>query len=204
MTLKEYLTCDNQDELTRRLMKLDASIMALHKNGFYVVNFDVNNIQLYNEELTLSSFNNKIDYLNSGINPNGDKKDIVELCAVGICAYNGFNTFYTNKEFLAYLFENLPIFKDNGRIPTDIYEYYKSVLMEGNIDYLNNYIFKKNNNLSSGNSQSSSNAYKLTKSTAIGRAFAEKNESAYVSVLIIPAIMVLVYLVIFVTTMIMN
>ena len=127
MTLKEYLTCDNQDELTRRLMKLDASIMALHKNGFYVVNFDVNNIQLYNEELTLSSFNNKIDYLNSRINPNGDKKDIVELCAVGICAYNGFNTFYTNKEFLAYLFENLPIFKDNGRIPTDIYEYYKSV-----------------------------------------------------------------------------
>lgn len=200
ISLREYLSCDNQEELTEKLMKLDSSIMSLHQNGFYIVNFDPNNIKLYNGELTLQSFQNKVDYINSGINANGDKRDILELCAIGICAYNGFKTFYANKEFIAYLMDHLVIFKENGRIPAEMYDYYRSVLVDGNIDYLNNYMFKKDNNISENNSQVSSNAYRLSKSTAIGRSFVDK-EAAYVNVLLLPAIMVLIYCLVLVFAM---
>lgn len=199
VNLKEYLTCDSKEELTERLMNLDLSIMALHQNGFYVVNFDANNIKLYNGELNLASFNNKIDYLNSGINVDGDKKDILEMCAIGICAYNDFSSFYTNKEFLAYLIANFETFVNDKKIPKEIANYYHSVLIDGNIDYLNNYIFKKNNENAS-NSQVSSNSYRLSKSTAIGRSFVDK-EAAFVNVLLIPAVLVLIYLVFLVVTM---
>ena len=71
MNLKDYLNCSDKEELTEHLKKLDLSIMALHQNGFYIVSFDPNNIMLYNGELTLASFKDKIDYLNSGLNNNG-------------------------------------------------------------------------------------------------------------------------------------
>ena len=194
ISLREYLTDCSKDELIDRLMRLDASIMALHKKGFYVVNFDANNIMLYNNELSFSSFNDKIDYLNSGINLNGDKKDILEMCAIGICAYNNFNSFYTNKEFLAYLIANFDVFRENGNIPSNMIDYYHDVFVNGNIDYLNNYVFKKNYDNAS-NSQVSSNSYRLSKSTAIGRAYDDR-DSAFVNVLILPALIALVYLII--------
>ena len=197
LTLKEYLLDCSTDELTERLMNLDASIMALHQNGFFVVNFDANNIKLYNGELSLSSFNDKIDYISSGFNSNGDKQDILEMCAVGICAYNGFTNFYTNKEFLAYLISNFDKFSNNGKIPSEMLEYYESVLVNGNIDYLNNFMFKKKNENANSN-QVLGNSNRLSKSTAIGKAFDNNRENAYVSVLILPALMVLIYFVILV------
>ena len=197
ITLKEYLLDCSIDELFERLMKLDASIMALHQNGFFIVNFDANNIKLKDNELSLSSFNGKIDYLNSGYNLNGDKQDILEMCAIGICAYNGFTSFYTNKEFLAYLISNFDTFSSNGKIPKDMLEYYESVLINGNIDYLNNFMYKKKNENANSN-QVMGNSNRLSKSTAIGRAFDNSRESAYVSVLIIPALAVLIYFVILV------
>lgn len=196
VTLKDYLMCEDSEELTEKLMKLDASIMALHKQGFYIVDFDANNIKLYNNELSLASFNNKIDYLNSGINLNGDKKDILEMCAIGICAYNNFTSFYTNKEFLVHLMNNFDAFSENGKIPPLMLEYYRSVLLEGNIDYVNNFIYKKENN-NVGNQEVSSNSYRLSKSTAIGRSFVDK-ENAFVNVLLIPSVLVLIYLLIIV------
>lgn len=197
ITLKEYLLDCSIEELFERLMKLDASIMALHQNGFFIVNFDANNIKLKDNELSLSSFNGKIDYLDSGYNLNGDKQDILEMCAIGICAYNGFTSFYTNKEFLAYLISNFDTFSSNGKIPKDLLEYYESVLINGNIDYLNNFMYKKKNENANSN-QVMGNSNRLSKSTAIGRAFDNSRESAYVSVLIIPALAVLIYFVILV------
>ena len=195
ISLREYLTSCSKDEIKECLMKLDASIMALHEiRRLYVVNFDANNIKLYNGELNLSSFNDKVDYLDSGINTNGDKKDILEMCAIGICAYNGFTTFYTNNQFLAYLVSNFDTFSENGNIPEDMLEYYQDVLVNGNIDYLNNYIYKKEN-ANANSSQVSSNGYRLSKTTAIGKAFVDK-EAAYVNILLIPALAVLIYLII--------
>ena len=72
-----------------------------------------------------------------------DKKDILEMCAVGICAYNGFTSFYTNNEFIAYLISNFDTFSHNGNIPDSILEYYQSVLVNGEFDYLNNLCQRK-------------------------------------------------------------
>lgn len=195
LTLKDYLLDCPTEDLKERLIKLDASIMALHNNGLYIVNFDANHIKLYNDELSLASFNDKIDYLDSGINPNGDKHDILEMCAIGICAYNKFTIFYTNDEFLKYLASNFDAFCNNGKIPKEMLEYYESVLINGNIDYLNNYLYKKQNE-NANNNQVLGNSNRLSKSTAIGRAFDNSREAAYVSVLILPALIVLIYFVI--------
>lgn len=195
VNLKEYLLNCSEEELTTSLTKLDASIMALHHAGYYVVGFDANNIKVYDGEFSLASFNDKIDYLDSGINTHGDKKDILEMCAIGICAYNKFSSFYINKEFISYLISNFDTFAHNGKIPPEMIEYYRSVLVDGEIDYLNNYLYKKQNTNASDN-QVLGNTNRLTKSTAIGRAFSER-EAAYVNVLLLPAVVVLILVIIF-------
>jgi len=200
ITLKEYLLDCSQEELVSRLMKLDASIMALHQNGFFIVNFDPNTIKLYNGELNLSSFKGKIDKIGSGYDDNGAKQDILKMCSIGICAYNGFTVFYTNKEFLAYLISEFDKFCNNGRIPKEMFEYYEDVLINGNIDYLNNFMFKKKNE-NADNTQVMGNSNRLSKSTAIGRAFDPNREAAYVNVLIIPALMVLIYFIILIISL---
>lgn len=194
ITLKEYLLDCSSEDLCERLMKLDASIMALHQNGFFVVNFDPNHIKLYNGELSLFSFNGKIDRIDSGYNDNGTKQDILEMCAIGICSFNKFSEFYTSKEFITNLIVEFDRYCNNGNIQENMVEYYQDVLINGNIDYLNNFMLKKANQ-SSSNTQSRGNNYQKTYSTAIGKAFSDK-EAAYVNVLIIPALIVLIYFVI--------
>ena len=188
MSLTEFLSNCTPEELTERLLLLDKSMMELHQHGYFVVG-NLLDIDVIDEKITLESFKNKVDYLNSGYNENGDKKDILEMCAIGVCAYNRFQTFYTNREFLSYLMENFEMFLENGRIPEDVAEYYQTIFVNGNVDYMNSYLDKKNN---SGKGNNKQRVY--TKSTAIGRAFADK-EAAYANVLLIPSILVLMYLI---------
>lgn len=188
MSLTEFLSNCTPEELTERLLMLDKSIMELHQNGYYVVS-NLLDIEVIDGQITLESFKNKIDYLNSGYNDNGDKKDIMEMCAIGVCAYNRFQTFYSNNEFLKYLSENFDLFLENGNIPEDIAKYYELVFVNGNIDYMNSYFAK--DNVGKGNNKE--RVY--VKSTAIGKAFADK-EAAYANVLLIPAMVVLVYLIV--------
>lgn len=127
---------------------------------------------------------------NGGFNPHGDKKNILEMCAIGICAYNHFETYYTSREFINFLIDNLDMYLENGNIPSFMKEYYIDVFLRGNIDYLNNFLLKyETKNGGKGNSKV------YTKSTAVGRAFSEK-EAAYTNILLIPAIIVLVLLII--------
>ena len=109
MMLIDYFNGKDKDTITDRLIILDKSIMDLHNNGLFVVG-DLANINVINDEITLASFKNKVDYINSGYNDNGVKKDILELCAIGICAYNDFNVLYTSKEFISYLIDNIDKF----------------------------------------------------------------------------------------------
>ena len=187
MSLTEFLSNCTPEELTERLLMLDKSIMELHQNGYYVVS-NLLDIAVNDGQITLASFKDKVDYLNSGYNDNGDKKDIMEMCAIGVCAYNRFQAFYCNNEFLKYLSENFDLFLENGNIPDDIAKYYELVFVNGNIDYMNSYFAK--DNVGKGNNK----ARVYVKSTAIGKAFADK-EAAYANVLLIPAMAVLVYLI---------
>lgn len=188
MKLAEYLKSNNKNELTDKLLKLDASIMALHENGYYVVSMDPNNMELYGNEITLQSFRDKIDRIDSGFNDQGKLKNILELGAIGVCAYNNLKTYYINSQFLQYLMENFDLFK-NG-IPEEMRPYYENIFA-GNLEYMNSYIFNKNNP-EANDRQSSRAAAAKTKSTAIGRSFAE-TERAFVNVLLIPSMIVLGY-----------
>lgn len=192
--LIDYFKSKNSSLITDRLILLDKSIMDLHNSGFYVVG-DLSDIQIVNNEITVASFKNKIDYLNSGYNENGKKKDIIELCAIGICAYNHFDKLYTSKDFISYLIDNLDMFLENGNIPKYMKEYYIDVFLRGNVDYVNNFLLKHDN----GKGNIKSRVY--TKSTAVGRALMGE-DAAYVNVLILPSILALIIIVFLVSYMV--
>lgn len=191
MKLKDFLNNLDRKELTDMLILFDKSIMELHQNGFFVVS-DMSDIEVIDNQITLASFKNKVDYLNSGYNVNGDKQDILEICAIGVCAYNRFERYFTNKDFISYLIDNLEMFLENGNVPKIMQEYYIDVFARGNVDYLNNFLLKHDNKENSGKN----NNRVYTKSTAVGKALAEK-ENAYANVLLLPALLFLVGLIVF-------
>ena len=196
MTIKDYLSHVPNDEITNRLLLIDRRLYELHQSGFYVV-CNIAEIEIFNDDVTLASFKNKVDYLNSGFNPHGDKQDILELSAIGICAYNHFDKYYSSKEFIKYLMDNLEHFISNGKVPRAMQEYYVEVFGRGNVIYLNVYLINTNvdinaKQIESDGGRGSSMVKSL--STAEGRAFADK-EAAYVKVLLLPSILVLVYLI---------
>ena len=190
MTVKDYLSHVPNDEIMNRLRILDQSIYELHQNGYFVV-CNISDIDIINNEVLLASFKDKVDYLNSGYNSNGDKQDILELCSIGVCAFNHFDKYYSSREFISYLIDNLEKFINNGKVPKIMQEYYLDVFGRGNISYLNDFI-EKNKDLSGGEGRNK--GVVKTKSTAVGRAFATKDEG-YVKVLLLPSIIVLVYLI---------
>lgn len=193
MKLRDYLVNISTEELTERLKYLDKAICELHQNGYYVVG-DLADIEIINDEITLASFKDKIDYIDSGFDENAVNSDILELCSIGICAYNKLSVLHTSKEFISYVIENVEMFLEHGNIPSIMQEYYIDVFNRGNVDYLNNYL-SKNSEVNEGNGLSNSRgAY--TKSTAVGRALSEKDNAAFASVLIFPALMALAYIVI--------
>ena len=199
MTIKEYLSHIPNDEITNRLRYIDQSLMELHQHGYYVV-CNIAEIEIIDNIVTLASFKDKVDYLNSGINPNGDKQDILELCAIGICAYNHFDKFYSTPQFIENLIDNLDLYIDNGKVPKHMRGYYVDVFIRGNVIYLNVYLLStdidynaKQISESEGRDRGKTKVY----ATDVGRALSNKdNEAAFANVLIIPSIIALIYLII--------
>ena len=175
------------DELTERLIYLDRKLMELKDSGKYYVG-DLADIEIINGEVTIESFKNKYDYLKSGYNINGDYENIIQLCAIGICAYNKLSVLHTSKDFINYVINNIEMFLEHGNIPNIMQEYYINVFDRGKIDYLNNFL--RDNEPKEQGRGNTRGAY--TKSTAVGRALTEK-DSAFVSVLVLPAMLALIY-----------
>ena len=190
MKLREYLLNVSKDELTKRLQYLDKAICELHENGYFVVG-DLADIEIINDEITMESFKDKIDYLKSGYNINGDRGDILELCSIGICAYNELSVLHTSKEFIEYVIENVEMFLEHGDMPSIIQEYYIDVFNRGNVGYLNDFIAKNSKKDENGRNNGLGS---YTKTTAVGKALADKDNAAFVSVLILPALLAFVYM----------
>ncbi len=191
MKLREYLMNISKDELTERLKYLDKAIHELHDNGYFVVG-DLADIEIINNEITLDSFKDKIDYLKSGFNINGDRKNILELCSIGICAYNKLSVLHTSKEFIDYVIENVEMFLEHGDMPSIIQEYYIDIFNRGNVSYLNDFIAK--NEVSKDGNSNNNHLGAYTKATSVGRALAEKENGAFVSILVLPALLTLLYI----------
>lgn len=159
----------SSDELTSRLVEMDLQLMQKHKENQYANN----------------------SWMDT--NSNQDKKiDIVGLCVIGICMYNRLSNYnIRSTEFINYVIENLEMFLEHGNIPSFMQEYYIDVLNRGNVDYLNNFILKHGYDNEEGRGKGIG-AY--TKSTAVGRAFSEKDNMAFASVLVLPALLALAYI----------
>ena len=225
--LRNYLMNISKEELTQRLKYLDKAISELHESGYYVVG-DLADIDIINDEVTIDSFKDKIDYLNSGINTKGKNKDILQLCCIGICAYNKLSVLHTSKDFIVYVIDNVEMFLEHGDMPSIMQEYYIDVFNRGEVDYLNNFL-SKNYDKSSSTRENSKGSYQKVLSTEAGRRFSQKEDNivdisnyqkdeddllkpydeetpvgksfskqksaAYASVLLLPALLALIYIV---------
>ena len=217
-SLSDYLlSSENQQELIKRLVEIDMFLKYLHHNKkMYIFSFDPDSITLYDNKLTMQSFHDKINYLNEYYkgteyyDQDGIKNDIVamtddieELSAAGICAFNRIKI-ATSKPMRDYIKTNLALFNANNQIPSEIYDYYADIFENENLEYLADYLQKVMEE--KGNDKNNKKGRIYSYSTAIGRALSENKEenAAFVSVLIIPGIMVLIYLVIIVIAMIIK
>ena len=223
MKLRDYLMNISKEELTERLKYLDKAISELHNNGYYVVG-DLADIEIIDNQVKLESFKDKIDYLNSGINENGRNKDILELCSIGICAYNKLSVLHTSREFIEYVIDNVEMFLEHGDMPSIIQEYYIDVFNRGKVDYLNSFLLKHGKDNSDGESLRNSkilvkrnsnyieqndeydNVISLDdyrnvdiikphlEDTDVEKRLGKKDNAAYASVLLLPALLVLIYI----------
>ncbi len=222
LKLRDYLMNISTEELTKRLKYLDKAIQELHDSGYYVVG-DLADIEILNNEITLESFKDKIDYLNSGINENGKNKNILELCSIGICAYNKLSVLHTSKDFIVYVIDNVEMFLEHGNIPGIMQEYYIDVFNRGKVDYLNEFLLRHlEYDNSNGNNLGNGKVY--TKKNAAGAIYAGEKDNirniddyrnddigkpytgqtgvsrslnksaAFASILLLPALLALIYL----------
>lgn len=192
MNLYDYLRDigDNQIELTNILIQLDKALAYLHSQGFCIYDFEPKKIILYDNKITLNSFKGILNKLN--INPNAKQINIYQLAKIGLFAYNKIpvdgNMNLNHYKFLqSYLQE----FNKRGQIPQEIYEYYQDIILNSNIMYLNDYLLQKQQET---NANQNSNVKRKTKTTAIGQALAN-NEAAYISILYLPTLATLIYLI---------
>ena len=221
--LRDYLMNISKEELTERLKYLDKAISELHENGYYVVG-DLADIDIINDEVTIESFKDKIDYLNSGINEQGKNKDILQLCCIGISAFNKLSVLHTSKDFIVYVIDNVEMFLEHGNMPSFMQEYYIDVFNRGKVDYLNSFLAKMYDKTGSTRENSKGSYQKelanaagrafsqkeeednyqkndddLTKpyedETSIGKSFSQQKTAAFASILLLPALLALIYIV---------
>lgn len=200
MKVREYLNLKNIDELTRRLVYLDTVICDLHKKGYYMV-MELADVEVFEEGITLASFNNRLDYINSGLNYNGheENRDFLQLCVLGLCAYSGVTPLRMSREFIESVVADCN--PKNGGIskylsadmPEYMREYYKDVFTRNNLDSLTNFmdIYYKQDDGGLG--------YQKKLATQQGKeyakALAEQNEkTGFASILLLPALLTLIYI----------
>ncbi len=177
------------DELTIILIQLDSSLKYIHEHGYCVTNFDPKKIIVINGHITPNSFRDVISYNNY---ENAATFNIFQFSKIGLLSYNNLPPdTIMNQEHFNYLRENLDKYNQNGYIPKEIFEYYQEIFLNLHIDYLNNYLVKKQQEKQSNQNN---NSIRKSLATDIGRAFVDKNEAAFLQVLFIPSIIALTYL----------
>ena len=198
MYLREHFSqLKSQDEITMELRRLDNSMRQIHGMGKFVAGDMANSDIRIDDNTGLIVFP---EYqLSSLIDRNKDiimKFNIYEMCAVGIMAYNHFPLYYLKDDSIKYIRSNIDNFLRGDNIPIDIQDYYVDIFINDKIIYLEDYLKSKYG----GNSNKNSKSKVYVKSNAAGRSFAlnEENDSAYVNILLIPAIICLIVLIILV------
>ncbi|MBQ8891838.1 MAG: hypothetical protein IJ068_03125 [Bacilli bacterium] len=182
----------NYEELTNLLINFDNMLEYLHNNGLCIYDFNIKKVIMYNDKLTLASFNGLINDI--GESPNMKSLNIYQLAKIGLMAYNNqIVDGRMNQEHFDFIRDNLPEFNINGNIPDEVFEYYGEIFERLDVTYLNDYLVTKQME-NAGNQNA--NIMKKTLSTSIGRAYAsDESDNAFVNILFIPSIITFLYLI---------
>ena len=193
MTLYEKLeeSLNDKDELTRVLLEFDYMLKNLHNNGFCIYDFNPKKIILENGKISFNSFRDVINDI--GNYQNIKEINIYQLSKIGLMSYNNMIVDgKMNQEHFDFLRDNLDKFNQNGYIPEDIFEYYEEIFKILNVCYMNDYLLKKEQEK---NGNQNTNVMRKSLATDIGRAYAKEDNNAFVSIMFLPSILVLGYLI---------
>ena len=194
MNFGDYLfEQDDEKSLTDKILLMDRALMEVHGRGMYISS-NLLDAYIYDDRIDPSTV--EMDKFDSEKNDKDQAQDIMELAAIGICAYNrfgeyeGFPKYFTSPEFIASLMDNIEMYLQREDMPEEIKNYYRSVFTLLDIKYLSNYLEDQQKNGGKGN------ARVLTYSTPEGRAFANNQEqNAFASIITIPAVLAIVYII---------
>ncbi len=197
MNYGDYLF-DQEDEisLTDKLLLMDRALMQVHHDGKFVSS-SLLDAYIIDDKIDPASIER--DVFDPEKNDKDYAQDIMELAAIGICAYNhfgeseGFPKYFTSPEFIASLTDinQLEMYLNRSDIPEEVKDYYRSVFTLFDIKYMTSYLEEQQKNGGKGN------ARVLTYSTPEGRAFANNQEqnAAFASIISIPAVLAIVYII---------
>ncbi len=202
MNYGDYLF-DREDEisLVDKLLLMDRALMEVHQSGKYVSS-DLLDAYIYDNKIDPSSI--ELDTFDPEKNEKDYAQDIMELAAIGICAFNrfgeyeGFPKYFTSPDFISGLMDNVEMYLQREDIPEEIKDYYRSIFTVLDIKYMTNYLEEHKKG-------GKGNARQLVYSTPEGRAFANnQDQNAFASIIAIPAVLAIVYIVSIVVIMLVK
>ncbi len=209
MLLSDLITeCDDDiDKLSSVLKLLDATVKYIHSKGYFIIDFDPKKIILVAKNPNLANFGKiiaPVDY-----DPRGDINiNIYQMAKIGLFSFNHIQADGNmNQAHFNFIVENLKNFNQNGNIPSEIYEYYEDLFINGNINYLNDYL--DNRKKEEAGRQSGVRKSLVTEAgralSSTGIQLNSDNNNAYVNILFIPSILTLLYLIgLFIYVFILN
>ncbi len=194
MNFGDYLFEDDDEiSLQDKILLMDRALMEVHSRGMYVSS-SLLDAYIYDNKIDPSTV--ELDKFDAEKNDKDQAQDIMELAAIGICAYNrfgeyeGFPKYFTSPDFISSLMDNVEMYLQREDIPEKVKNYYRNVFTLLDIKYMTNYLDEQQKNGGKGN------ARVLQYSTPEGRAFANSNEqSAFASIITIPAVLAIVYII---------
>lgn len=205
--LRNYLQNNQDIEQNRKLFyEMSKTMEYIHGHGYYIKSFNLDEVEILNlEKLSPIQYNTviKMDEENK---EERTHEDIYNLAFMQIGIYSDMLD-VLRPEFLKDHFESFTIF-----LPEDDVAYFRGIVTKGASVYYSKYIDERNKMKmhqlidQTGEASSIGNGKQKSKSTAVGRAFVDKDtkklytdisrpDAAYISFLLIPLIMIILALV---------
>lgn len=191
-SLNDYLSLNNSDDKYRKLFfSMDFSMKRLHENGYFVKDFSLSSILVYSDGNNMSI---NYNFVGRGCSDDLKRQNILYLSCLAIGVYSSCLK-YMNPKKLDFLVDNFDEFAQF--IPNEDVPYYKGIILRGASVYYSDFVrakkeqeLKNLQSVSDGYSSNLNNGIKLTKSTEVGRMNAsdDKNQSAFITVLLFPII----------------
>ncbi len=200
MKFGDYLFENGEEEkldLTDKLLLMDSALMQIHQSGLFVTSNLLDAYIVDDKILPESIRCGKPDESPDGLEK-AQAQDLMELSAIGICAYNrfgekeGFPKYFVEPSFVDALISSsafLEQYLTKEGMPDESKDYYRTIFTLLQFKYMNNYFEE----LKKGGKGS---ARVLQYSTPAGRAFAQNNENpqGFTVIVAIPIVLAITYI----------